>query len=231
MTRLLLAVAAFACVALGVARGVPALLAHDEARTAYEEVSAHVGTTEYDAAQSDRVYARARLAHERTGYGAFLVALGLVLFGVLAHPRLALAPDDGLRTSLPPEELAALAAAANAKATTVRRRAPVAMLLDLAVLGLGVALAFVGEAESAWWHALAWSGPVLVIGGQWALLGRGGSVGLRTLGLAVDCASLTRAAFALLALPFAALLLPFTRGRSSTGHLRLVGYVVCTSRR
>jgi len=230
MTRLLIAVAAFACVALGIARGVPALFAHDEARGAYEALSVRVGTSEYDAARSDRVYARARLAHERTGHGAFLIALGLVLFGVLAHPRLALAPDDGLRTSLPPEELAALAAAATAKAETVRRRAPFALLLDLVVLGLGVALTFVSEAESAWWHALAWSGPVLVLGGQWALLGRGGSLGLRALGLAVDCASLTRAAFALLVLPFAALLLPFTRGRSGTGHLRLVGYVVCTSR-
>lgn len=230
MTRLLIAVAAFACVALGVARGVPALLAHDDARAAYEEASARVGAPDYDPARSDRAYARARTAHAHAGYSALLVAFGLVLFGVLAHPRLALAPDDGLRTSLPPEELAALAAAADAKATTVRRRAPLAMLVDLVVMAGGVALAFVDEAESAWWHVLARSGPVLVLGGQWALLGRGGTLGMRALGLTVDCASLTRAALALLVLPVAALLLPFTRGRSSTGYLRLVGYVVCTSR-
>lgn len=230
MTRLLIALAAFACVALGIARGVPALLAHDEARAAYEEVSARVGTTDYDGAQSDRIYARARLAHDRTGYAALLVACGLVLFGILARPRLALAPDDGMRASLPPEELANLTVAATKKATQVRRRAPLAMLVDLALLTAGIALVFVDDAKSAGWHALAWSAPVLLLGGQWALLGRGGTFGLRTLGLAVDSASLLRAALALLALPFAVLALPFTRGRSSTGHLRVVGYVIGTVR-
>lgn len=221
MARLLIALAAFACVALGVARGVPAVRAHDQARADYEHVSARVGRPGYDAARSDATYAHARAAHERAGHAALLVALGLVLFGALDRPRIA-HPDDPTRTSFTPEEIARLAA----RAAALRRRATSGLVVDVALLGAGLAFAFVDDAESVWLHALARAAPLTALGGQWVALGRGSTFGLRAAGLGVDRASLARAGIAMLALPLAALAVPFTLGRSATWHLRLAGFEV-----
>ncbi len=222
MARLLIALIAFACVALGVARGVPALREHDDARADYERQSARVGRSEYIAARSDASYARARAAHERAGHAALLVALGLVLFGALDRPRIAHPVDAPSRASLSPDEAARLAA----RAAALRRRAALGLLVDVTLIGAGLALALFDDPESAWRHAMARGAPLTALGGQWVALGRGSTFGLRAAGLGVDRASLARAAVAMLAMPLAAASAAFTLGRGAAWHLRLAGFEV-----
>ncbi|MCB9634706.1 MAG: hypothetical protein H6721_21475 [Sandaracinus sp.] len=219
MVRLLIALAAFGCVAFGIARGVPAWLAHADARATYEQESARVGREDYSAARSDEAYARARASHAETGYAALLVALGLVFFGALDRPRIAHPPNEAPRASRPPDPPDALARAASA----LRSRAVLGLLVDVTLIGTGVGLAFLDDAESATLHAVARAAPLVAVGGEWVALGRGSTFGLRSVGLGVDRASLMRAGLAMLTLPFAAALVPFTLGRSATWHLRLAG--------
>lgn len=222
MARLLIALTAFACVALGVGRGVPALRAHHDARADYERHSARVGRAEYIAARSDASYARARAAHGRAGDAALLVALGLVLFGALDRPRIAHPTEPPSRASVPPDEAARLAA----RAAALRHRAALGLLIDVTLVSAGLALALIDDPESAWRHAMARGAPLTALGGQWVALGRGSTFGLRAAGLGVDRASLARAGVAILALPLAAASAPFTRGRGATWHLRLAGFEV-----
>lgn len=61
------------CLALGVAVGLPAVVEHDELRSAWAEVR---GT---DVARSDRLYEASRRAHRKAGAGGLLGAVGALL--------------------------------------------------------------------------------------------------------------------------------------------------------
>ncbi|MEZ4249395.1 MAG: hypothetical protein R3B99_14290 [Polyangiales bacterium] len=217
MARLLIALAAFACVAFGLAHGCRRGW-RTPPRAAYERESARVGHDDYSASRSDEAYARARTSHAETGYAALLVALGLMFFGALDRPRIAHPPNQAPRASRPPDPPDELARVASA----LRRRAALGLLVDVGLLGTGVGLAFLDDAESATLHAVARAAPLVAVGGQWVALGRGSTFGLRSVGLGVDRASSMRAGLAMLT-SFAAVMVPFTLGRSATWHLRLAG--------